>query len=208
MYHPVGFTDSRNIVIHNGTPCYYNKGNLYKDKLIHGVALTTYFMQEDQLALPVEDSEQKEVTIVRINDRCVSRENLTTCLDYETSYPNYRKFEKKMYPNERKGKMKNILGKRPQKTKKTKKTKKVSGLDDKIFNINQRLVSVEEDKKGDEILGRYYYDYAEKEYLREMEYEVDEDYYQELIERRYLDEVQDYYDSVYDDYGYDLDYDY
>jgi hypothetical protein len=207
MYHPVGFTDSRNIVIYNGTPYYYNKGNLYKDKLINGIALTTYFMQEDKLALEGEMNEQNEGVKVSINDRCVSRENLTTCLDYEISYPNYRKFEKKMSPCERKGKMKNIVGKRFQKTKKTtktKKNKKALGLDDKVFKINEHLVSVEEDKKGDDIMSEYMYNHLYKSDDYSYSY-----YYDELLERRYLDETEDYYDWLSDDYyEYYFDYDY
>ena len=46
FYHPNGFSDSENIIIHNNVPYFYYNGNTYKDKLKNGLSLEYVFQQQ------------------------------------------------------------------------------------------------------------------------------------------------------------------
>jgi hypothetical protein len=65
MYHPAGFSDSKNIIIKDLIPYYYYTGISYRDKLKNGLSLEYMFgliiIEENQKELPKQEEERKNI---------------------------------------------------------------------------------------------------------------------------------------------------
>jgi len=129
MSHPIGFSDSDNIIIIDNIPYFCCTGLTYKDRVKNGLSLVYVFQMED--TYPIINNEYNKD--VKSNETRINQE----LIDYEQNYKFYEKKENQIKKLTRKGKW--LPFKKRQVINRKKNNIKSNGYNDKLFDIEQNL---------------------------------------------------------------------
>ena len=172
MYHPEGFADSSNIIIKNNCAFYYYNGNSYLEKLKNGLSLECVFNEESiQIVSIFEKTNIKNISKNKVN---------TSSFECNDDFDSYYKLQK-----ERKN-IKCIKNKKRDCRNKKNRIRQ-NGFDDKIFNMNQNTIHIQDtlsSKELEELDWDEYYNEHYENYYKGIQEEMRE-YYQEYEEDNY-----------------------